>query len=107
MRDVGDLVGNHRAAYARMLGPSFHAGFEERAVDDQLTAPLEQIEQARFAVGSVELVIFLNNHPRHPPTFGSQRVTRAGQLLLLREQLLARCLPLSIRYHFGIQFQFC
>jgi hypothetical protein len=35
-----------------------------------------------------------HGHPRHPPTLGGQRVTGAGQLLLLHEQLLARSLPL-------------
>jgi hypothetical protein len=79
---------------AGMLGPPLHAGFEEGAVDDQLTATLEQVEQARFALGSVELVLFLNSQPRHPPTLGRQRVTGAGQLFLLHEQLLKRSLPL-------------
>src|SRR5437667_12252071 len=60
MRDVCDLVGHHGAANTRMLGPTFHAGFEERAVEDQLTAALEQVEQAHFALGSVEPVILLH-----------------------------------------------
>ena len=94
MGDVGDLVGHHGAAGAGMLGPAVHAGLEEGAVDDQLTAALEQVEQARLALGPVELVLLLHGQPRHPPTLGGQRVTGAGQLLLLHEQLLARSLPL-------------
>ena len=94
MGDVCDLVGHHGAANTGMLGPTFHAGFEERAVEDQLTAALEQVEQAHFALGSVELVILLHGQPRHPATLGRQRVTGAGQLLLLHEQLLTRSLPL-------------
>src|SRR6266480_2460983 len=54
--DVRDLVGHHGAAHAGMLGPAFHAGLEERPVDDQLTAALEQVEQAHFALRSVKLV---------------------------------------------------
>jgi hypothetical protein len=77
-----------------MVGPAVHAGFEEGAVDDQLTAALEQVEQAHSALGSVELVLLLHGQPRHPPALGGQRVTGAGQLLLLHEQLLARSLPL-------------
>jgi hypothetical protein len=46
MRDVGDLVRHHRAADAATLRPARHAGLDEEAVDDQLTAPLEQVEQA-------------------------------------------------------------
>src|SRR5438094_3839903 len=94
MRDVRDLVGHHGAANTGMLGPPGHTGFEERAVDDQLTAALEQVEQAHFALGSVKLVILLHGQPRHPSTLGRQRVTGAGQLLLLHEQLLTRSLPL-------------
>jgi hypothetical protein len=41
MGDVGDLVGHHGAADAGVLGPPAHAGFEEGAVDDELTAALE------------------------------------------------------------------
>src|SRR6267154_75936 len=75
-----------------------HSGFEEGAIDDQLTAALEQIEQAYLALGSVELVLLLHRHPRHPSTLGGQRVTGAGQGLLLHEELLARNLPLLLRH---------
>jgi hypothetical protein len=43
---VSYLVGHHGAANAGMLGPAFHAGLEERTVDNQLMAALEQVEQA-------------------------------------------------------------
>ena len=91
---MGNLIGQHGAADTSMLGPAVHARFEEGAVDDQLTASAEQVEQARLALGPVELVVLLHGHPRHPPTLSGQRVTGAGQLLLLHEQLLARSLPL-------------
>src|SRR2546430_14606103 len=84
-----------------MLGPAVHTWFEEGAVDDQLTAAVEQVEQARLAFGAVELVLLLHGHPRHPPTLGGQRVTGVGQLLLLHEQLLARSLPLLRRHDRG------
>src|SRR4029077_6559052 len=70
MSRVSDLIGHHGAANAGMLGPAFHAGFEERAVNDQLTAAVEQVEQARLALGSVEFVILLHGQPRHSPTLG-------------------------------------
>ena len=89
MGEMGDLVGSEGAAAAGMVGPAEDAGFEEGAVDDQLTAALEEVEQAHFAVGPIELVLLLDGHPWHPPALGSQRITGAGQLLLLHEQLLA------------------
>src|SRR4029077_20581392 len=46
MGGVSDLVGYHGAADAGMLGPALHAGLEEGAVNDQLTAAVEQVEQA-------------------------------------------------------------
>ena len=101
MGEVGDLVGHHGAADAGMLGPAGHAGLEKGAIDDQLTATVEQVEQARLALGPVELVLLLHRQPRHPPTLGGQRVTGAGQLLLLHEQLLARGLPLLLRHDRG------
>jgi hypothetical protein len=55
MGQVGDLIGAQGAAAAGMLGPAEHPGLEEGAIDDQLTAALEQIEQAYLALGSVEL----------------------------------------------------
>src|SRR5207253_1840415 len=101
MGDVGDLVGHQGAADAGVLGPAVRAGFEEGAVDDELTAPVEQVEQARLALGPVEYVLLLYGQPRHPPTLGGQRVTGAGQLLLLHEQLLARSFPLLRRHDRG------
>src|SRR5229473_386849 len=98
MGQVRDLIGAQGAAAAGVLGPAEHSGFEEGAIDDQLTAALEQIEQAYLALGSVELVLLLHRHPRHPSTLGGQRVTGAGQGLLLHEQLLALRLPLLRRH---------
>src|ERR1700688_184998 len=101
MGQVGDLIGAQGAAAAGMLGPAEDTGLEEGAIDDQLTAALEQIEQAYLALGSVELVLFVHGQPRHPPAFGGQRVTGAGQGLLLHEELLVRSLPLLLRHDRG------
>ena len=69
-------------------------GLEEEAVDDQLAAPVEQVEQARRPVRALEAVVLLDGHPRHPAPLGGERVAGAGELLLLHEQLLAGGLPL-------------
>ncbi len=81
-----------------MLRPAVHAGLEEGAVDDQLAAAVEQVDQARFALGPLERVGLLHRHPRHPPPFGGERVAGAGHGLLLHEHLLARGFPLLFRY---------
>src|ERR1700736_405432 len=105
MRQVRDLIGAQGAAAAGMLGPAEHPGLEEGAIGDQLTAALEQIEQAYLALGSVELVLLVHSQPRHPPPFGGQRVTGAGQGLLLHEALLARSLPLRLRHDRGCVYR--
>src|SRR5271169_595554 len=98
MGQVGDLIGAQGAAAAGVLRPAEYSGLEEGAIDDQLTAALEQIEQAYLALGSIELVLLVHSQPRHPPAFGGQRVTGAGQGLLLHQELLARSFPLLLRY---------
>src|SRR5262249_43690729 len=90
-------IGAQGAAAASVLGPAEHTGLEERAIDDQLPAALEQLEQTHSALGSVELVLLGHSLPRHAPTLGGQRVTGVGQFLLLHEQLLAGSLPLLRR----------
>jgi len=89
MGDVRDLVGEKRAPAAAALGPARHAGLEEEAVDDELTASVEQVGRARRAAGALESIRLVNGHPRHPATLGGQRVARPGERLLLGQQLQA------------------
>src|SRR5271167_4123420 len=49
MGQVGHLIGAQGAAAAGVLGPAEHPGLEEGAIEDQLRAALEQIEQAYLA----------------------------------------------------------
>jgi len=70
MGQVCDLIGAERTTAARMVGPAEDARLEEGAIDDQLSAALEQIEQADLARGTVELVLLLHCRPRHPSTLG-------------------------------------
>jgi hypothetical protein len=55
----------------------------EGAVDDQLAAAFEQIEQARLAIRPLEYIGLVDFHPRHAPTLGGQRVVGAQRCLLL------------------------
>ncbi len=94
MGDVGNLVGDHRAADARVLGPALHSGLEEGAVEDELAASVEEVAEGRGAVRSFELVLLLHLEPRHAPPFGCNGVARLRQRLLLDEQSLPRSFPL-------------
>src|SRR4051812_29258152 len=98
MRQVGDLIGAQRAAAASVIRPSEHSGLVERAVKYQLPAALEKIDEANLTVGALELILLFHQHPRHPPTLGGQRITRAGEGLFLYEHLLVRGLPLLRRH---------
>src|SRR5262249_13594333 len=95
------LIGAQRTAAARMIGPAEHPGLEERAINDQLPPALEQVEQADLTPRPVELILLLHQHPRHPSTLGSQRITGASQGLLLHQELLPRSLPLLSRHNRG------
>src|ERR687895_1091168 len=96
--EVCDLIGQERAAAAAAFGIALHAGVEEEAVDDQLAAPLEQVEQACFPVRPLERVVLLDGHPGHPAALGGERVAGVGVLLLLDPHLLPSGLPLLRRH---------
>src|SRR5271155_2287092 len=95
--EVGDLIGPQGAAAAGMLGPTEHPGLEEGAVYDELTAALEQVDEARLAARANELIRVLHGHPRPPPTLGGQRVTGSEHGLLFRQELLASSVPVLPR----------
>src|SRR6266699_712679 len=97
MCQMRDLIGPQRAAAAGVIRPAEDAGLEESAIDDYLTAALEQIEQTDPALGSVELVLLFYGQPRHPSAFRGQRVAGAGEGLLFHEEFLTRGLPLLLR----------
>ncbi len=93
VHEVGNLVRSQRTANAGMFWPAVHAGLEEGAIDDQLTAAVEQIKQAQFALRPIEGVRLLHRHPRHTTALGGQRITRAGKGLFLRQHLLMSRFP--------------
>src|SRR5215472_3633528 len=77
MGQVTDLIGAQGAAAASMVGPAEHAGLKEGAIEDQLSAALEQIEQAYLALGPIEFVLLLDGHPRHSPARASRERVKA------------------------------
>src|SRR6185369_2495004 len=101
MRQMADLIGAKRAAPAGVVGPAKHPGLEKGAIDDQLPAALEQVEQGNLAPGPVEFVGLLHWYPGHPSPLGGQGITGARECLLLQKQPLPRFLPVLLRHHRG------
>src|SRR6476620_4234369 len=99
MRQMADLIGAKRAAPAGGVAPAKHPGLEKGAIDDQLPAALEQVEQGNLAPGPVEFVGLLHWYPGHPSPLGGQGITGARECLLLQKQPLPRFLPVLLRHH--------
>src|ERR1700722_8214092 len=100
MREVasGDVVGPSRAARTPLV--QWPASFPKphEMIDDELKAPLEQVEQACFAVWTLEDIVLLDPDHRQPATLGVERVQAMGMFLLLGEQLQACSKPLGSRH---------
>jgi len=64
VREMRDLVGQHGAADAGVVGPAVHAGLVEGAVEDELAAALKEIEQRELALWALEDVRLLDGDPR-------------------------------------------
>jgi hypothetical protein len=91
---VGDLVGAGRAARAALVP----ARTEHEVADDGLPPTVEQVEQARLALRSLEDVVLDDLDHRQHAALDVQRVALPGELLLLDQQLLASNQPLVSRH---------
>src|SRR5919106_4225517 len=98
VREMADLVDEHRTPGAARGRPALDVGSEHEVVDDQLAAPVEQIEQARHAVRAFEDVALLKPDHRQRAALGGQRVSRPRGFLLLDQKPVASGLPLRRRY---------
>src|SRR6266536_5373237 len=87
-----EVVGPERADRAA----GFVLGIEHEVIDDQLAAAVEELGQCLLAFGSVEDILLLDRLPGQRLPLSGQLVTRASELLLLREQLLARRKPVVV-----------
>jgi hypothetical protein len=67
-------------------------------LDDDLTAPLEQLGEAHAAVWRIEAVLLLYLHPGQVTSRCCNLILLASQLLLFDKQLTARGDPLLFRY---------
>src|SRR5206468_2262975 len=69
---------------------------EHEVIEEQLPAPLEQVEQRGLAARPVEDVVLVDPDPRQPTTLGGERVSCPGGFLFLGKERLPRCLPLRL-----------
>ncbi|MGC4002316.1 MAG: hypothetical protein QM811_03885 [Pirellulales bacterium] len=84
--EIAQRVEHARAAWAAFVP----RGIEHEVVDDQLPAAGEKIDQADFASGSVEDVVFLDLDHRQFASRGVDFVVGLGLGLFAGEQRLAR-----------------
>jgi hypothetical protein len=64
----GQIVGEHGATRAALLGirGDVHSRVQEEAVDDQLPAAVEEIEEVALAVGALEAVVLIDRDHGQP-----------------------------------------
>src|SRR5207244_10553359 len=63
-------------------------------IEEQLPAPLEQVEQAGLAVRAVEGVVLVDPDHRQSATLGGEGVACTGGFLFFGKQRVPGCLPL-------------
>lgn len=95
-----NMVGPGRTTRATLVQRLARLPQPHEVVDDELMATLEQVQQARLAVRTLEDIILLDQDHWQSAALGVQRITTTGEFLLLGEQLLARSEPLGSRHDF-------
>src|SRR5262245_61565471 len=98
VREMADLIDEERASAAACLRPTVHTGREHEVIEDELTAPFEQVRQVRFPVWTLENVVLFDADHRQPAPLRGKGVPRPRLRLLLGEKLLAGILPFGERY---------
>src|SRR5580658_5102315 len=79
-----------------MLQP-MRAGSEHEVVDNQLSAPFEQIRETNVSLRAVEDVRLLDSDHRLPAALGGKSVASARRGLLLRHERIMRAAPFGLR----------
>ena len=76
--ELGDAVGDGRAARAPGVGPAVDALLEEEPVEDELATTVEQLGQRPLPVRTLEAVVVLDAHHRHALAGRGELVHRGG-----------------------------
>ena len=87
---------NGRAADAPGVGPAVDTLLEEEPIQDELAAPVEQLEQGPPPVRPLERVVALNPHHRHALPCGGELVHRGGDGPFALEQGRQGRVPLGL-----------
>src|SRR5687768_17371913 len=95
MRQVADIIGEHRAALAALI----LVRAEHEVEDVQLAAIIKQISHVRRAVWAFKNILLVDLDHWQATTLSVQRITRAGRFLLLSQQRIAGSLPRIARYN--------
>src|SRR6476646_10279056 len=90
---VGDLVRPRRTTRATIVPTRI----EHEVLHDELTRPVEEVEQVRLPAGPFEAVVLVDRDHRKLTALDVQRVPRSRQRLLLDEPRLPRSEPLGLR----------
>ena len=93
--DAVEAVGSQRAVRASRVG----TGFKHEVIDDQLALSVKKLRQRLFPLWSLEHVFFPYRLPRQVPSLLVELVLQSRELLLLRQERLARRKPLLVRNH--------
>src|SRR6516225_9392355 len=101
MGQMADLVRDEGTTGATGFGPAVHFGSEHEVIDDELAVSLEQVEQTRLPVRTLEDVVFLDLHHRLPAPRRGQGILGTRGRLFLHEQFFMSGLPLLLRNDSG------
>ena len=94
--EVGNAVGDGRAAGAPGVGPAVDAFLEEEPVEDELAATVEQLGQRPLPVRTLEVVVVLDAHHRHALAGRGEFVHRGGDRLFALGDGRERLVPLAL-----------
>ena len=94
-----NAVGDGRAARAPGVGPAVDALLEEEPVEDELAAPVEQLDERPAPAGAFELVVALDPHHRHALPSGGELVQRSADGLLAFGQHRLGRVPFALADH--------
>ena len=94
--EVGNAVGDGRAARAAGVGPAVDALLEEEPVEDELATTVEQLGQRPSTVRTLEAVVVLDAHHRHALAGRGEFVHRGRRRLSSRSVMAASAASHSV-----------
>src|SRR5690349_5635794 len=97
MREMPDLIDEHRATGTAGGGPTSDTGRIHEVVEDQLPAPIEKIDELCCPTRPLKGVVLRNFDHGPPPALRSEGVVSPHEGLFPGDDLFVRSLPLRWR----------